>query len=261
MKKRKFKPSANTRQSIRKMARAGSLAITLASGVTQAALHDRGAGLVYDDVLDVTWLADANYAKTSGYDADGLMTWSEANTWAADLIYGGYYDWRLATNTPVVDGWQYGFSFDGSTDSGYNVTSPHSELSYMYFVNLGFKGRYSPSGLFQSDSGIFGDGTIGGERDNLGPNGVIDNLQSGEYWYATGYMPNQNIGWWFSTALGAQGYYGHGSYYAWAVHPGDVASVPEPVSAALFSAGLFLMVVMGRPGITTKNRGRCSSIC
>ena len=35
------------------------------SGV-YAALHDRGSGLIYDDVLNITWLQDANYAKTSG---------------------------------------------------------------------------------------------------------------------------------------------------------------------------------------------------
>ena len=29
----------------------------------------------YDTALNITWLADANYAKTSGYDADGLMNW------------------------------------------------------------------------------------------------------------------------------------------------------------------------------------------
>jgi hypothetical protein len=52
------------------------------SGAAQAALHDRGGGLIYDDVLKVTWLQDANYAKTSGYDADGKMTWVNAVAWA-----------------------------------------------------------------------------------------------------------------------------------------------------------------------------------
>ena len=32
---------------------------------SQAALYDRGNGLIYDDVLDITWLQDANYAKTT----------------------------------------------------------------------------------------------------------------------------------------------------------------------------------------------------
>ena len=47
-----------------------------------AALYDRGNGLIYDDVLDITWLQDANYAQTSGYDTDGRMTWIEAKAWA-----------------------------------------------------------------------------------------------------------------------------------------------------------------------------------
>ncbi len=39
--------------------------------------------MLYDDVLDVTWLQDANYAKTSNYDLDGRMDFTAANTWAA----------------------------------------------------------------------------------------------------------------------------------------------------------------------------------
>lgn len=69
----------------------------MATGSAQAALLDRGGGLIYDDVLDITWLQGANYAKTSGYDADGRMNWSAANVWAEALSYGGYSDWRLPT--------------------------------------------------------------------------------------------------------------------------------------------------------------------
>ena len=47
-------------------------------GIANAALVDRGGGLIYDTDLNITWLADANYAYTSGYDTqdatDGLMT-------------------------------------------------------------------------------------------------------------------------------------------------------------------------------------------
>jgi len=39
----------------------------------------------YDTDLNITWLADANYAKTSGYDPDGLMTWNEAQSWIPSL--------------------------------------------------------------------------------------------------------------------------------------------------------------------------------
>ncbi len=156
----------------------------------QAGLVDRGSGMLYDTVLNVTWLQDANYAKTSGYNADGRMTWSEANTWANNLNYGGYSSgWRLARNTPVdgtPSGWNYSFSFNGSTDVGYNITSTFSELSYMYYVNLGLKGYYSASGAVQPDFGVNGNGTYGGQKDV----GLVKNLQSGVYWSGTAYAPS-----------------------------------------------------------------------
>ena len=66
-----------------------------------AALLDRGGGMIYDDVLNITWLQDFNYAATSGYDTDGFMTWDNANTWANALTVGGYDDWRLPTFDPA----------------------------------------------------------------------------------------------------------------------------------------------------------------
>lgn len=225
----------------------------LLSGAAQAALHDRGGGLVYDDVLDVTWLGDANYAKTSSYDADGRMDWNAAKTWAANLVYHDsvrkvdYSDWRLASNTPVGTDWNYNWSDAGTTDTGYNITNPHSELSYMYYVNLGFKGYVSATGTYQPDHGIFGNGTEDGfERDDLGPNGAIDNLRSGVYWSGTAYAPYPaSLAWVFSTYTGSQGGAGQkGKYYAWAVRPGDVAAVPEPEAYALLLAGLGLLGAM-----------------
>ena len=55
---------------------------TLAAPLANAALIDRGGGLIYDTDRDITWLQDANYAQTSGYDGDGLMNWSAATAWA-----------------------------------------------------------------------------------------------------------------------------------------------------------------------------------
>jgi len=64
-------------------------------GKVNATLWDRGGGLIYDDAFDITWLQDANYAATSGYDANGRMTWNDAVAWTDQLIYGYYNDWRL----------------------------------------------------------------------------------------------------------------------------------------------------------------------
>ena len=71
------------------------------TGVANALLYDRGGGLIYDSDQNITWLQDANYAKTSGYDSDGRMTWDNAVAWANQLEYQGYKDWRLPT---TVDG-------------------------------------------------------------------------------------------------------------------------------------------------------------
>ena len=223
----------------------------LASGAAQATLFDRGGGLLYDDVLKVTWLQDANYAKTSGYagaNADGEMNWADANAWAANLVYHDsvrgvdWSDWRLARNSPVGADWNYAWSYDGSTDYAVNITSPHSELAYMYYVNLGLKGYWSPAGVYQPDWGIFGNGTWGGQAD-VGP---VKNLQSYyAYWSGSAYAPYPaDFAWSFNTIFDFQ-YYDNQGYalHAWAVRPGDVAAVPEPETYALFLAGL---AVMGR---------------
>ncbi len=66
----------------------GACALTLAaSSSANAALVDRGGGLIYDTILNVTLLQDANYAMTSGASTDGRMTWSEAVAWAANFSY------------------------------------------------------------------------------------------------------------------------------------------------------------------------------
>lgn len=71
------------------------------SASAHAALIDRGGGMIYSTDLNITWLQDANYARTSGYDADGIMTWNGAMAWASNLYYGGYDDWRLPTHLTV----------------------------------------------------------------------------------------------------------------------------------------------------------------
>ncbi|MBL9034097.1 MAG: hypothetical protein JNN33_04985 [Rhodospirillaceae bacterium] len=60
-----------------------------------ALLIDRGFGLLYDVERDITWLQDANYAKTVGRSPDGQMTWPDARAWVAGLSYRGITGWRL----------------------------------------------------------------------------------------------------------------------------------------------------------------------
>jgi hypothetical protein len=229
----------------------------------QAALVDRGGGMLYDTVLNITWLQDANYAKTSGFDADGQLPWdfglnsspgwrpragNVAMAWVDNLVYGGYSDWRLPRHRPV-NGSTYTFwpsSTDGSTDSGYNIPSSFSELSHMYYVNLGLKGRYNPDGSSRSDYGIFGNGASSGQNDV----GLVKNLQSFPYWSLGNgvpiiFIPSDGAQY-MPVMLNAQFYGEETGFFAWAVRDGDVAVVPVPGSIALLAGGLALLGVMTR---------------
>lgn len=197
-------------------------AIALALGVStsvNAELFNRGGGMIYDDVLKITWLQDANYAKTSSYDDDGEMTWADAVAWADQLVYGGFDDWRLPT---TVDG-PFVWGYDGTTTGGYNVTT--SEMGHMYYVTLGNLGQYAIDGTFRP---------TGWGLANAGP---FDNLQRYYYWSGTEYgyeVPNvPSQAWDFSFKHGMQGVFDIDTeihyLYAWAVRDGDVGD-PESIA-------------------------------
>lgn len=209
--------------------------ITLVSTLSYAALIDHGGGLIYDDILDVTWLQDANYAKTNGYDTDGVMTWVEANTWASNLIYFDsvrnvtYDDWRLPSVSPI-DGVSFNnnVSTDGTTDRGTTTTTtdgsdggwrdgsgnPVSEMGHMYYVNLANIGICDPNlpwCTWQVGWGLI----------NTSP---FTNLQSVRYWSGT--ELDSSLAWAFGFDAGAQGPNPKlDNYYAWAVRDGNVPTV------------------------------------
>ena len=187
----------------------------------QAALIDR-AFAVYDTVSNLSWLKDANYAQTSGYDADGRMTWADANTWAAGLTVGGYTGWRLPT----------ALNADGSGPCGpaYNCTG--SELGHLY---------YTVGGLTQGQ-------TI---TSSVVLSNLFSNMQNAVYWSGTEYAPNPGDAWDFNTYLGFQDTDNKGfNGYAWAVRSGDVAAVSEPGVMGLLGIG-----ALAWAGTRQKRRG------
>ena len=130
------------------------------SGVSQATLIDRGAGMIYDDVLDITWLSDANPSGS-------VVNWFEASTWVDSLVYGGFDDWRLASMDVNMDLDIVGCDVISETDCQDN------ELGYMFYYNL-----------------------MGSLGDNLtGDQGLFTNIQS-IYWSSTAALDPPDPGTW-----------------------------------------------------------------
>lgn len=201
------------------------LSIVVGLGISagsEAALYDRGSGLIYDDALNVTWLQDINYARTSGYDFDGKMNWNKAMTWVNSLSFHDdvrnidYTDWRLP-----------GFR-DGLVCLS-SVNCVNSELGYMFYSNFGGKAYTSLS-----------------SAKNIASLNLFKNVPTSSALSAL----------WFDTLSGGSSYYAWAldignefggvqterdtslNFYAWAVRDGDVSTVPVPSVLWLFITGL-----------------------
>jgi len=189
--------------------------------LTEATLYDRGGGLIYDDYSDITWMQDANYAKTIGAGwGNGYMSWFDAKTWVANLVY---YD---PVRKVYLDNWRLptAYNRDGVTTCiGYNCTE--SEMGHLYYVDLG--------------------NIAGGPLTSTGP---FSNLEGKSYWL--GEPENTYPFWEFNFNKGWQGL--ADCHIAWPVFDGDVkvgdsGSIPEPSTIILLGAG-----VLGLAGLRRK---------
>lgn len=184
----------------------------------QAALDSRlGGAAAYDDVLDITWLTNAN--------ALGSGTWQDQVDAAAALDTLGFDDWRLAsisvsaglptgTTTSVV-------SCDGSNE----VACRDNELAYMYVHNMDGSGNNTGTQVVDGIS--------------------LTDVQS-FYWSGTEVVSSDAWGFAFDVGGRFSNFKLIDNYSGWAVRSGDVDVVPLPAAVWLFGSSLLALIGIGR---------------
>ncbi|MCU7838828.1 MAG: hypothetical protein KZQ82_09220 [Candidatus Thiodiazotropha sp. (ex Lucinoma annulata)] len=206
----------------------------LFAGHVQAALFDRGGGLIYDDYLDVTWLQDFGYVRTSGHNTSGKLNWHDAVNFASTLNYedterGVFWEgWRLPRmfNTPHPN-----------DPPSYDPTGLSGELGYMYYVNLGIEPNYSHNANdplpVPSNYNPFINMEYRGTW-----SGTIS-IFSDRAWYTHLHFGSDEA----SSIFDEQ--------RVWLLRDGDVAPVPIPPAILLMASGLLFLRFYGRKSKST----------
>jgi hypothetical protein len=231
-----------------------TLTLCLATATAQAALLSRAGGQAYyDDVLNITWMADTNLAASNSFGVTGIctnddpdpcyygagrMTWYIAQSWIGAMNtanYLGTNTWRLPN---IVDTGAPGCNWERSgTDCGINVDLSTGEMAHMFTSTLGNVSSITPNGSMGDCASHC--------LDNTGP---FSNFQPAHYWSGTSYATNSDVAWYFNFYIGEQFADGKPeAWYAWAVSDGDtLAPVPVPGAVWLFGSALGLMGLMRR---------------
>lgn len=241
---------------------ATSIVISLTITVAQASLTAETSGgqsVVYDDVTNITWTGDANLLGTLenslGYDTvvNAIIAASPViddtpnaydtpvgsysghhSVSVADFFAGGKVSWfgalafaNYLNSTHYAGSSQWALPSPGvNPGEGYNKTS--SQFGELFYNELG--------------------GTAGNSMPNTS---YFTNEQVYQYWLSTDYASFPDDAWSFETDNGSQEgvfsfkpYY----YYAWAISPGNIATVPVPSTVWLFGSGLIGLAGLKRRG-------------
>ncbi|MDH4381500.1 MAG: DUF1566 domain-containing protein [Gammaproteobacteria bacterium] len=187
-----------------------ALSLMLASGAEAALVERLGGKAIYDDVADLTWLQDASYAQTTGYDADGRMNWVQANAWAGSLNIDGVTGWRLP----------------GGPMLGFGTNQTASEMGNLFYNVLGGTAGSSITTSHNANYNLF------------------KNVQPLYYW--SGVERYSSIAWYFDFDVGVRGTsLKNYNLFGWAVRSGDVGASPVPVPGALALMGPALLGLLG----------------
>lgn len=229
---------------------------------------------VYDDVLDITWLADANLAASNTFGVSGIsaggprigsMSWYTAHNFVAAINaanagagYLGVSTWRLPGVTPL-NGNSFAFgtvTYDGSTDRSYNLSAPlgvynpagqsmgftGSELAYHYYNNFQAIAECSGTGTncVKYNTNEYG---VHRAPDPNNYRALFSNIQSAvgaDYWAAPEADAGEALN--FTMFWGSQRHDDKSRFdHVWVVASGNMAgagAVPLPAGIWLFLSSL-----------------------
>ena len=224
------------------------LGLSVSTGAN-AALIARDGGMVYDDVNNITWAADANLFQTQAdsnpnlvseiiaanggviHDTPNLYSPGTRTLLDSELLdsdfhtnggYSGLMTWWGAqawvNNLTLggVTGWTLPTTADAANPNtqGFNITT--SQMGDLFYNQLG---------------GVAGSSITATHNANYN---LFTNVNLSGYWSS-----ESVIGAWYFTSDGDQvSGYKPNPFNAWAVHAGDVAAVPLPGAVWLFLSGL-----------------------
>ena len=240
----------------------------------------------YDDVLDITWLADANLPLSNMFGLGlaelyggnylkwdwntGGLTGLSAKIYLASVNtqnYLGHSNWRLPQNNNA--GLPAGGQFEGGNGGKWNISAPIDEynptgaspgftgyeLSYHYYNN--FKAHAPVSGEYIDGNAenTYGNDIFGiwnaENQDNLALfdniNSVPGNIDVSDF--LTGIFYDQYYSYGFDFEGGTHyGIPGARPKQVWLVHDGDIGASPVPLPAGiwLFTLGLISLRLFKR---------------
>ena len=199
--------------------------------------QDGVADAYYSTALNLTWLADANLAATSGAAPYGVFNRDDADKWAQEVSLWGVSGWRLPSiiqDGGALDCYSY---LDGATiDACAAPVAPgSSELAYLY-TSLKSAGADS---LFQNIQHNYW------QRDPLQPIAFGDETVLVDMSSILGVLRGRS--WHFDWIQGENQLVSNAPNVGsrvWLVHDGDILSaVPEPSSFAIFALGLVAILL------------------